>query len=332
MKPVPADARHAYDAMPGSRHTAAAIGNEGVHAVGSAFLIGWLEEACHRLLLPFYEDGEATVGTGFDLQHVAPAYAGRPVTCRASLASRGGRTLTFSVSAEQDGRTVMEGRHVRVLVDRVGFATRAAADAAAPPGPTLTFWFDVHSPWCFLAALRIGDIARAHRSPLQWRPLHLPTLIDAIGGRRPLEENEAFVRWYRQDLDDQAALAGVQVQYHPRYPLRNSRALRACAWAESLGRGEAFTQRLLRGYWTEEAADISDPPVLASMAEEVGLDGAAIPEVIADPARRQSVSDNTEEAIRAGVFGVPTVACEGRLFFGNDRLEALDRWLSGRTG
>ena len=45
---------------------------------------------------------------------------------------------------------------------------------------SLTFWFDVHSPWVYLAAHRIGDLARKHDLPLLWRPLHLPRLLDQI--------------------------------------------------------------------------------------------------------------------------------------------------------
>ena len=71
---------------------------------------------------------------------------------------------------------------------------------------TLTFWFDVHSPWCYLAAHRVGDIARKHGHELLWRPLHLPKLQERIGGRKPLEENAAFVAWYQQDAQDWAAL------------------------------------------------------------------------------------------------------------------------------
>ena len=93
---------------------------------------------------------------------------------------------------------------------------------------TLTFWFDVHSPWCYLAAHRVGDVARKHGRALIWRPLHLPTLLNAIDGRKPLEENAAFVRWFKQDIADWAELMKLPFAYHPQYPLRNSRALRAC--------------------------------------------------------------------------------------------------------
>ena len=46
----------------------------------------------------------------------------------------------------------------------------------------LTFWFDVHSPWVYLASFRVGDIARKHGLHLSWRPIHLARLLDEIGG------------------------------------------------------------------------------------------------------------------------------------------------------
>lgn len=52
---------------------------------------------------------------------------------------------------------------------------------------SLTFWFDVHSPWVYLASFRAGDIARKHGLALAWRPLHLSRLMDEIGGMKPLE-------------------------------------------------------------------------------------------------------------------------------------------------
>ena len=91
---------------------------------------------------------------------------------------------------------------------------------------TLVFWFDVHSPWVYLAAHRIGDLARRHGLELSWRPLHLPRLLDQIGGVKPLEATPARVAWFRQDIQDWAEVQGLSLRIHPQYPLRNSRALR----------------------------------------------------------------------------------------------------------
>ena len=193
----------------------------------------------------------------------------------------------------------------------------------------LTFWFDPHSPWCLLAALRIGAIARRHGLALDWTPIHLPRLIERIGGRRSLDENPAFVRWYRQDLADWAELAGIRITYHPRYPLRPGRAQRLCRLASDAGLGEPVAIRVLRAYWTEQA-DIEDVDLLARLAAEAGFTRPDLAERLADPALRQRIDADTEAAIAAGVFGVPTVEASGKLFFGNDRLDLLDRWLEAR--
>src|SRR5690349_19661101 len=117
----------------------------------------------------------------------------------------------------------------------------------------LTFWFDVHSPWVYLASIRIGDLARKHGLDLAWRPLHLPRLLDQIGGVKPLEATPSRVAWFRQDIRDWAEAQGVPLRQHPNYPLRNSRALRACLLAADEGRAEEFVTRVLKGYWAEEA-------------------------------------------------------------------------------
>lgn len=191
----------------------------------------------------------------------------------------------------------------------------------------LSFWFDVHSPWVYLASFRVGDIARRHGLSLRWRPLHLPRLLDEIGGHRPLEASPQRVAWYRQDIADHAELLGVPLRYHPHYPLRNSRALRACLLAEEQGRAEAFVRRVLKGYWAEEA-DITDLGQLARWAEEAGLEPDAVKAAAVSEDYKQRLDVSTAEAIARGVFGVPTVDTGSRLYFGYDRLDLLDNHIS----
>jgi 2-hydroxychromene-2-carboxylate isomerase len=191
----------------------------------------------------------------------------------------------------------------------------------------LTFWFDVHSPWVYLASSRVGDIARKHGLALRWRPLHLPRLLDRIDGVKPLEATPARVAWFRQDIADWAELQGVPLKAHPDYPLRNSRALRACMAAAEQGRAEEFVRRVLKGYWAE-AADITDPEQLARWAAETGADAAAIKAAAVSEDYKRKLEDNTEDAIARGVFGVPTVDTGTKLYFGNDRLDLLDIHIS----
>lgn len=336
MKPLLPGTRAQWQVVPDESHTAAKLGNEGIEVVASPFLIGFLEQTCHVLTEPHYEPGERTVGVGFELRHLAVATIGRPVDCSAELVSQAGRRLRFAVEARQDGRSVMTGHHERHLIDqaRFGKAKRAAGPSAPVPNkaapPPLTFWFDVHSPFCYLASLRIGDLARRYEAPLTWRPISLPRLIEAIGGRQLLNENAAFVDWLYKDIDDWAALAGVELRYHPDFPLRNGRALRVCAYAASQGQAEPVARRLLRAYWSE-TGDITDPAKLGAWAAEAGLDAEAASAAATDERWKAEIAANTRAAIEARVFGVPTVEAGGKLFFGNDRLDLLERWLSRGT-
>ncbi len=117
------------------------------------------------------------------------------------------------------------------------------------------------------------------------------------------------------------------MRYHPQYPLRNSRALRASLLAEDEGRAEAFVTRVLKGYWAEEA-DITDLDQLGAWGAEAGLDPASVKAAAVSEAYKARLDANTSEAIARGVFGVPTVDTGLKLYFGNDRLDLLDRHIS----
>jgi len=191
----------------------------------------------------------------------------------------------------------------------------------------ITFWFDVHSPWCYLASHLIGDLARQHQAEIVWRPLHLANLMAAIGGMQPLEQSPSRVRWYQQDLKDHAELFGLPLRPHPDYPLRPSRALRAAIYAQEQGLAEPFVTSVMAGYWAE-GADISDLNVLQTMADEVGLGPRSVAEIADDPIYKERLEANTREAAESGIFGVPSFVVGGKLFFGTDRLNFLDRFLA----
>jgi predicted thioesterase len=116
MKPVPLNTTYRGQVTTGPEELASAIGNAGVHVVSSPAIIGHLEMACHRLIDPYLESGEASVGVGFSLQHVAAAFPDRAMDVAAELIAQDGRRFTFRVLAQQDGRAIMNGEHVRALV------------------------------------------------------------------------------------------------------------------------------------------------------------------------------------------------------------------------
>ena len=339
--------------------TAAAVGNSGVEAVATVALILWIEATCGELMAPCLDEGEAGVGVRVAVDHTGPAFAGRPVEVHARVSGVDRRQVTFAVRLAQDGRDVMTGEHVRAVVDLARFldartenampptqpatesAPTSAADSATKSAtvsatksaamPPVTFFFDVHSPWSYLASVLIGPLTRRHDARIEWRPIHLANLMDRIDGLRPLEQTPARVAWYEQDIADRMAQHGLPYDPHPDYPLRPSRALRSCVYAAEQGCAEAFVRAVMRGYWFEKR-DISNLAVLQAMADEVGLGPRPIAEIVSDGSCKAAVARNTDDAIARGVFGVPSFLFDGKLFFGSDRMDLLDLALGRWTG
>lgn len=325
MKPLKAGASMRQSFEVTAADTAAAIGNTGVEVVSTMALVRLVEQACYEVIASHYEAGDATVGTRVALDHVGPAYPGSPVEILAALSDVKGRKLTFDVDVEQDGRKVMTGEHIRAVVNLETFLGGETSEPSGS-GPEVEFWYDFHSPWCYFAGFRIGSILRRHGGTVRWRPVHLPNLMDRIDGRRPLDGIPQFVNWFRQDITDHAELHGLPFDRHKDYPLRPSRALRVGLLAAEQGVAEAYVKTVMQAYWSEQR-DISDIATLQELGQAAGLAPDAVAQAAGSDTFKEQIAANVEEAAARGVFGLPAMFLGDKLFWGNDRLDLLDRWL-----
>ena len=129
MKSIELGAIGEFRCMPPAAHAASAFGNEGVDVVSSPALIGYLEQAAHALMDAYYENGEGSVGVGFEMRHLAAAALDREVVANARLESVDGRRYRFAVEARQDDRLVMEGHHERAVINLDRFMRRTRLDS-----------------------------------------------------------------------------------------------------------------------------------------------------------------------------------------------------------
>lgn len=133
---------------PGPHQTAAAIGNTGVKVVSTPALIALLEETSADAVAKDLPSGWVSVGTHVDVHHHKPARPYQEVRCTATLISADEKRLQFFVQAHQAGALIMSGKHERALARLSRFER---ADGKLPEGAPLEFFFDFHSPWCYLA-------------------------------------------------------------------------------------------------------------------------------------------------------------------------------------
>lgn len=197
---------------------------------------------------------------------------------------------------------------------------------------TIDYFFSLISPWSYLGSERFHAIVRRHGAQVVYKPVHLPTLYAATGGV-PLAKRAPARQAYRlQELERWRQFLGMPLNLHPKFfPADDTLAARMVVAADRKGLAVgALTTGILRAVWAEER-DIADRDTLVEIAAACGCDGERLLRAAARDEVAQEYARHTDEAIRRGVFGVPTYALGGQLFWGQDRLDFLDRALSQAT-
>lgn len=190
----------------------------------------------------------------------------------------------------------------------------------------IVFYFDFSSPYGYLAAKRIDGIAARHGRAVDWRPFLLGVFFREKGGR-PLTEYPLKGDYSRHDLDRSARRHGIPFVMPAVFPRPTTVAMRAALWIKQRDRARArdFCEAVFDAYF-QHGRDISDIAVLLDLAGDLA---PALAAGLDDPALKALARAETADAIdRVGVFGAPYIIVDGEPFWGNDRLEMIDEWLS----
>ncbi len=185
------------------------------------------------------------------------------------------------------------------------------------------------SPWTYLGHERLIQIAARHGASIEVRPIDLGRIFPLSGGL-PLAKRASQRQAYRLvELKRWSAWAGLPLNMHPKFfPVAGDDASLLIIAAGLAHGGDAalrLTGALLRAVWAQER-DIADLDTLARVASENGFDGQTL--VAGRETARPTYDQYTDEALEAGVFGVPWYEYNGEPFWGQDRLEMLDRALA----
>jgi len=195
---------------------------------------------------------------------------------------------------------------------------------------TLTYYMSPVSPWTYLGHERLMASARRHGANIVLRPIDLGRVFPISGGL-PLAKRAPQRQAYRlHELARWREFTGLPLNIHPKhFPVPADDAARliiACDLALGTEAALGLAGALLRACWAEDR-DISDAATRQSILAERGLDTAAIAARTADAA--SAFDTYTEAAIRDEVFGAPFYLIDGVPFWGQDRLEFVDRALAG---
>jgi 2-hydroxychromene-2-carboxylate isomerase len=184
---------------------------------------------------------------------------------------------------------------------------------AAPSSAAPTQWyFDIISPYAYLAYYRLGEIER-HRT-VELKPAVFAGFLKHWGQLGPAEIAPKRLHIYRQ-CDFLARRNGLPFRLPPRHPFPPLNILRLLV---ALDAAPAAVERAFRAVWGE-GRDPNDPAVLADVAA-AGGDPLAVGR-IGDDDVKQRLAANGAEGIAAGGFGVPTLVIDGEVFWGYDAVD-----------
>jgi len=197
---------------------------------------------------------------------------------------------------------------------------------------TIEFYFDFSSPYGYLGSERIVELAAKHDRVVDWHPVLLGAIFK-VSGQAPLTTFPLKGDYAIMDFQRSAREVSLPYQHPKTFPIATVAAARAVWWAkeQSDAATKALTGDLVKAFFRSyyvEGQDLSDANVVLDTASKVGIDRSTLEAALQEPAVKDRLKQAVNDALEKKVFGSPMMIVDGELFWGNDRMEQLDRWLT----
>lgn len=185
------------------------------------------------------------------------------------------------------------------------------------------FFYDYVSVYSYLANSQLSTFDGA---AIEYRPMFLGAVMEATGNRPP-GTVDAKKKYMAEDIGRWARRYAVPLIMNPQFPQNTLKALRLALVARKHGVFGAVHEALFAAMWQEQK-ELASEDVLRDIAE-----GNDVPlGEIEDPAIKNELRANTDEAVERGIFGAPTFFVGDQMFFGNDRLSFVRAAISAVAG
>jgi 2-hydroxychromene-2-carboxylate isomerase len=198
---------------------------------------------------------------------------------------------------------------------------------------TLEFFFDISSPWTYLAFERIEGVAERTGAELIWKPFLVGGVFNKVNPsvyqrrENPVPVKDAH---YRKSMEDWAAFQGLTIGRPSVFPLNSVKALRGAFVAIDEGKIAPYARACFEAYWRDDK-DISKEDELRKCVEKAGMDWDSFFAAIQTDEVKQKLFNTTDEIIERGGYGSPTFFVNGDdMYFGNDQMPLVEWALKGK--
>jgi 2-hydroxychromene-2-carboxylate isomerase len=190
------------------------------------------------------------------------------------------------------------------------------------------YFFATHSPWTYLGHERFVALARQNNVQIEVRPFDLGKVFGVSGGL-PLAKRAPQRQAYRLvELTRWSEFLGVPMNVQPKFfpvsPELSSKLVLSARLSHGVDKSLELAGAVMRGLWAEEK-NIGDEETLVQIANSCGLDGRMLVKSAETASVQAEFDRNTEDATAANVFGSPWYVLDGESFWGQDRLDFLER-------
>ncbi len=195
------------------------------------------------------------------------------------------------------------------------------------PKKSIEFWYEFASPYSYLAAMRVEEIAIAHGVLVEWKPF----LLGPIFKQQGLEDSPFNIfatkgAYMWRDVERVCKELDLNFRKPPKFPQNGLLAARLAMCEEVKVQCPKFTQAVFSMQFGG-GEDISNFVNIQSILEGMGLDSEKAFAQSQSEQVKLALRNQTEQAVQRGVFGAPTfITSDGELFWGNDRLEQAVAW------
>ncbi len=190
----------------------------------------------------------------------------------------------------------------------------------------IDFYFDLSSPYSYLAATQLDPLAARNHAIVQWKPIVLAAVFKNTGNVMPAA-CAPKATYMLTDLGRWAAHYGVPFRFNSRFPINAIRAMRMIVAAGLASGSElghpGLGQALFHAAWAEDR-DLTDDAELRKIAQGLGLPADALLAACDTQPVKDRLRAFGDEALARGVFGAPTLFVGDELFWGNDRLDFVE--------
>ena len=194
-------------------------------------------------------------------------------------------------------------------------------EAAKP----IEFWFTMGSTYTYLTVMRLPELATASGIPFRWRPFHLLTILQEMK-HVPFADKPAKAAYMWRDIERRAQMHEIPLRVPAPYPARQSILANQVAL---VGFGEGWGQDFVRAAyrrWFQLGQETGSEPNVSGSLADIGQNPGRVLSQAGSAAISALLERETSAARDLGIFGSPTFATGGEIFWGDDRLEDAISW------